>query len=355
VKNLEFNFTFDWEYNKDLAFYVTLWSILPAEVRSVTSWWITYTRFGVDWEFYSGNNQRLKLDTGTKVKIWKVESSEKIQNLESGAEEKYNKFIEKEWNEKFRDEEYKALIIESYKKWLEDKELLIVLTSSYWDFKKLKKNRLIRVLDVTKYLDNVWLTWSYLEIWELVSEIEKIVWKDIKWEDFFDEEGKLQIPEWLNKIDPKLNEFIESLNHESADPRLKKFVEIFLSQYWTNERDRGADKYIWWLPSTRVSWCGWYVGWCFKQAWHKWTWSYVARSFIGKSTTWWHVWVKMWNMILWWNQSNKVCFSKISYYPKIRWWIMPRDVWVSEANKVPLGPNKKPNIGLIPDWAIICS
>jgi hypothetical protein len=61
-------------------------------------------------------------------------------------------------------------------------------------------------------------------------------------------------------------------------------------------------------------------------------------------------------MILWWNQSNKVYFTKIKHYQNIIWRIMPWEVWVEWAiQKAPKGKNWKTDITKIPDWAIICS
>jgi hypothetical protein len=110
------------------------------------------------------------------------------------------------------------------------------------------------------------------------------------------------------------------------------------------------------LSSESVSWCAGFLNWCLSQSWYDWTWSYVARSFIGQGATWWHVWIKIWWMILWWNQSNEVCFTNIKIYPKIRWWLMPEDIWIEwKVQNVPKNEKWELDISKISDWAIICS
>ena len=128
---------------------------------------------------------------------------------------------------------------------------------------------------------------------------------------------------------------------EKADSYKKKFLLILLRDYWVDEKKHEADKYfdnLWykWWDASKNAWCAVSLNSWLKEAWvqtlldyykehpdklkklkHKyWKLAKIeeflnvrAANFAEK----WgpgHVWVKLWdNILYWWNQSNKFIFK----------------------------------------------
>lgn len=82
VKEIEFNFTFDSRFNRELYLKTTAWQVLPKEVREVKVWDETYTRVWLKWEFFNSRNTRLTIHQDTRLqisKLWDVKELE-MQN-----------------------------------------------------------------------------------------------------------------------------------------------------------------------------------------------------------------------------------------------------------------------------------
>jgi hypothetical protein len=79
-KKLEFTFTFDWKFNRELYLKTTAGQVLPNEVREVESNWIKYQRTWLKWEFFASWWRRLTIHEWTKIddiKIWTPEEMKK--------------------------------------------------------------------------------------------------------------------------------------------------------------------------------------------------------------------------------------------------------------------------------------
>jgi hypothetical protein len=125
VKDLEFTFTFDWKFNKELYMLTTAGQVLPEEVREVKLDWVTYNRKGLKWEFFTDWWRRLTIHEWTKIDNIKVWTEEEIKKLELEVEKKVNNFIENNpWMEKFQD-----IISEAYKRNI-DPDFAIL---AFWD------------------------------------------------------------------------------------------------------------------------------------------------------------------------------------------------------------------------------
>jgi len=83
ITNLEFSFTFNWKFNRELWLKTTAWQVLPLEVREVVNNWIIYKRAWLEWEFFTEDNRRLIINEWTKlndIKIWDISEIKKQDN-----------------------------------------------------------------------------------------------------------------------------------------------------------------------------------------------------------------------------------------------------------------------------------
>jgi hypothetical protein len=81
IDSLEFSFTFEWEYNRELYLETTAWQVLPKEVWTVNVWWQTFTRNNVWWEFFNSSNSRLVIHEWTNIEIWELRTQEELNWL----------------------------------------------------------------------------------------------------------------------------------------------------------------------------------------------------------------------------------------------------------------------------------
>jgi hypothetical protein len=82
------------------------------------------------------------------------------------------------------------------------------------------------------------------------------------------------------------------------------------------------------------------------KSWMDYNSSLASQSFI-KWAWKWHVWFKVWNQLLWWNQSDMVSLKPLNL-DKVQWWVMPDNRW--EIHRKWDSDFDKKNI---PDWAIL--
>lgn len=119
VNALNFTFTFDGKFNRDLYIRTTAGQILPDNVRNVTSGWVEYTRAGLNGEFFSDAGKRLLIHEGTQVEIskfWAEDELKQIQeNFQNGLKE-------------YKGTPNEELALESLKKWYDPKFII----SLFW-------------------------------------------------------------------------------------------------------------------------------------------------------------------------------------------------------------------------------
>lgn len=341
VKSLEFTFNFDGKANQELYKYTTAWQVLPSEVRSVSSKWQTYERLGVNGEFYNKENKRLTIHEWTQINVEKLGSKEDVATLEKESNSKYDAFVKE--NPKYQNEQYTDSIKEMYNKGLSNDEVMLVLTFSYDKLSKLDKTQAERLLTVVRHLDNSGYLDDFTNTgWEMVKKLEEI--KAIltkyagKMKYNIESNGNIKfqmndkwLPEWLD-----------------VEPSLEKFTQVALSQLGTTERDGWADKYLKWigysgLDSRNTPRCAAFVNWSLQMSGFKGTNSLAAKSFI-EGDGYGHVGIKLWDKILWGNQSNQVSLMTIN--KPVAGYAIPTEKWL-EVHK-PAGDNSK-----IPDGAII--
>lgn len=343
VADITFSFDqdWDWQLNKELYMLTTAGQVLSKEVREVTKDWEKYTRVWLKWEFFNWE-KRLTIHDKTNISIDKLGTPDELNNLEQENLKKYNEFIEK--NSEFKDEKYTQTLKEAFSKWIKNEnELKFLLT---WNVKNLEKSSpsdLDNLLVISMYLKNGWFLDDYADAWEIISNLTDIIntvnkyWKKLKysvWENW-DLKFNLNdnwLPEWL----------------EWMEMWLEKISQIALSQLWTSEKNWWADKYLKDLGYTNLNsrntpWCAAFVNWALMQAGYKWTWWLSAKEFIWESG-YGHVWIKLGDKLLWWNQWNKVSLMNIN--KPISWYAIPTPEWLKIVK-----PAWDKNS--IPDWAIV--
>lgn len=117
VNDLEFTFTFDGKYNKELYLRTTAWQVLPKEVWVVEKNWIIYERKGLKWEFFTSWNKRLIIREATQINIEKVRTEDEIKKIEESNNSKIDIFEKsKDYKEGFDD-----IIAEAVKRWIDPK------------------------------------------------------------------------------------------------------------------------------------------------------------------------------------------------------------------------------------------
>ena len=227
--------------------------------------------------------------------------------------------------------------------------------------------------------EEVWMLvdWSYDEV--NINSIqeerrEEFIWDikelDEKW--LLDWENEADYEEWaLSELLSKLwisldsNWKFESISFEWYDlenvpEELKPLLETAFRELNNNESDRSTDKYFketwfWNLRTDSTPWCAAFVNWTLQKSWFEMTWSNAAKSFIEWSWLG-HVWFKVWDGLLWWNQSNMVCIKPLNL-DKIAWYAMPLKKWetTEDWKKFQIHKKEDPDFDVnnIPDWAII--
>ncbi len=90
---VEFTFTFNWSFNKDLFKNTTAGQVLPEKVREViTNDWVTWYRWekSLKWEFFSPDLKRLIIREWTKININRTENEDYLQNIRNKNDAKLN-------------------------------------------------------------------------------------------------------------------------------------------------------------------------------------------------------------------------------------------------------------------------
>jgi len=331
--NITFNFTFEWKKNNNLYMLTTVWQILPKEVRSVSKEGLEYERNGLKWEFYNWN-KRLIINDKTDISIIKIWTEAEFQEIDAKNQIKYDNFLED--NKEFKDEKkYENTIKETIDKGITDfDQIKFLLTWNIAFLDKFKPEELEKLLTVSTYLKNAWfLDNAWVDAKDLISDLKGywITWKvDEDWNMNYDL-SKLKIPEWITE-------------------NVRPFIEKAISQLWVKEFDKWpkwADRYFeWygkWLNSRNTPWCAAFVNWTLNNTpWFKWNGNLAAKSFIKDYSIPGHVWIKIWDQLLWWNQGNRVSLKKFTTN-KIEWYVMPNDLETVHRN----------NYNNIPDGAIV--
>lgn len=152
VKDVEFTFTFDGQFNRELYLKTTAGQVLPKEVWSVIVNWREYNRINNStlWEFYDASNNRLEIHERTKLEVSKLRSTEDLAKIENWLAEVL----------KGKDKPLDKMIAEvAYNKWVNEKlltsiakEHLDIAWLDLWDFDEQDKQSIQKLFENQDYI-----------------------------------------------------------------------------------------------------------------------------------------------------------------------------------------------------------
>ena len=346
---LEFNFTFDWEKNKDLFLQTTPGALFPHDVWSIKSGGMDYTRHGLTWEFFNDKWERLVIDDGTKISINKKRNPEEVAVIWTKITKEYYDIIKNQnLNENDKhDMDRIDIIRESLMKWLEEKEINMILSWKYEDISTLGKEKQKEVFKILKHLENSWIVDSY-DVIEKIPNIEKAL-ADL----WIPAENFSMWPKWYPQYTWWPEQTPPNINFPPGTPEQTRLtVNAAMWQLWVHENSGKADKFFHetgfkWLNARSTPWCAAFINWSLKQWGLQWTNSNMAKSFINWAWSG-HVWFNVWGQLLWWNQSNRVSLKPLDIN-KVEWYVMPHEM----NKKYMKWDNDFAPGGKIPEWAIV--
>lgn len=93
AKEMDFTFSFDWEFNRELYLKTTAGQVLPKEVWNVVVWGKTYSRTNVWGEFFTLGNERLTIHEWTKVEVSGLRTQQDIEQMSSINTSKISEYL----------------------------------------------------------------------------------------------------------------------------------------------------------------------------------------------------------------------------------------------------------------------
>lgn len=126
IKGLEFSFTFDWQFNRELYLKTTAWQVLPKEVRDVKIWDEIYSRKWLWGEFFTSNNERLIIQEWTKIEIWDLRTHDQINEISNSNNKITEEYL------KNNPEANKNIVSEAISRWIDPKFAIL----AFWDLVK---------------------------------------------------------------------------------------------------------------------------------------------------------------------------------------------------------------------------
>jgi len=153
IKNLEFTFTFDGKFNKELYLKTTAGQVLPKEVKSVEKNGIIYSRDNLSGEFFSSWGRRLIIKEGTKIEILEIRRKEEVKKLEKENNTKTTKYLSK--NKKTKD--YSDIVSQAISRWIDPKFAILAFSEKVKNLPLISKERKILIEEMfTEYDRQKW-------------------------------------------------------------------------------------------------------------------------------------------------------------------------------------------------------
>jgi len=162
IKEMEFSFTFDNKFNRELYIRTTAWQVLPKEVKEVKVWEEIYSRTWLKWEFFNWRNNRLTIHEDTKLEVTKLRDAKEIADIESK-----NLTILSNYKNENKDNQtnlFDDLLKWSIDKWIDPKFAMFVFWDSIKDMPILSMDRHVKVEEfLTDYyrIKNSFPEWNW--------------------------------------------------------------------------------------------------------------------------------------------------------------------------------------------------
>lgn len=170
IKELDFTFTFDGRFNRELYLNTTAWQVLPNEVREVKVWGNTYTRSGLKWEFFNSKNVRLTIHENTRLEISKIWDTSEIEKTNSIVFTKYKE--ENKDNKESVENNFDDLLKKSIDKWIDPNFAMFAFSGPIKNMPILSIDRQVRIEEMlTEYyrVKNKFPNWN----WNILEESEQ--------------------------------------------------------------------------------------------------------------------------------------------------------------------------------------
>jgi len=169
VKEVEFSFTFDGRFNKELYLRTTAGQVLPKEVKEVKVWEEIYTRTWLKWEFYNSQNRRLTIHEDTKLQVAKLRDTKEISDIETK-----NIAIFSDYKKENKDNQlsYDDLLKWAIDKWIDPKFAMFIFWDAIKDMPILSIDRQVKLEELlTTYhrIKNNFPNWN----WNILEDSEE--------------------------------------------------------------------------------------------------------------------------------------------------------------------------------------
>lgn len=228
VNELEFNFTFDWVFNREFYMYTTAWQVLPKEVSEVKVWGETYIRKNIWWEFFTPNNNRLTIHDWTKIEILELRTPEQLESISQENDLKVREFLEKNpgSNEalvssaisRWIEPDFAKLAFSWLIEWKSEKEASLLIEDAMTEFDRYRGQLEYWLeLDNWKYENSLWIY--------LLKKFNLSNWKDIATEYWYEEQE-------INSYNEVLKTSIDFSSIEFSD--VDSMIDIVSNQLGIN-------------------------------------------------------------------------------------------------------------------------
>lgn len=170
VKEMEFSFSFDGKFNKELYLKTTAWQVLPKEVREVKVWNETYFRAWLKWEFFSSQNNRLTIHENTKLEVSKIGDTKEIEKQNNEVFSKYK--VENKDNKELIENNFDDLLKQAIDKGIDPKFAMFLFWDSVKDMPILSIDRQVKLEELlTTYhrIKNNFPNWN----WNILEDTEE--------------------------------------------------------------------------------------------------------------------------------------------------------------------------------------
>ena len=189
-KEINFTFTFDWKFNRELYMNTTAWQVLPKEVNVVKIWGETFSRTWLKWEFFSSKWERLIIKDWTKIEIPWVRDKSLIEKQEKENASSLSNFLAENPNAD------KLIVKEAIERGIDPKFALIAFKDKYDKAPDWEKESELE--DMMTYFDKYrWYYWDTAELkdWRYLNKLA--VWVIKKFNNDWWEEKSINY--WVSK------------------------------------------------------------------------------------------------------------------------------------------------------------
>ncbi len=146
TKTLNFTFTFDGQFNRDLYIRTTAGQTLPENVRTLQSWGMEYTRSGLNGEFFSPEGKRLLIHEWTQIEVTQFGTPEALKQMHELALNTAKEYV---------GTPHEELALESIKKWYDPKFIISLIGEEIAKLPVGKKEAIEdRITDIARLQDD---------------------------------------------------------------------------------------------------------------------------------------------------------------------------------------------------------